>query len=83
MTGIPLHPLIVHFPIVLAVLLPISALVALWAIRKGATARRAWAAPLVIAAALAGSAFVATETGEGDEERVEDIVGDRASLWSP
>lgn len=78
MAGMPLHPLIVHFPIVLAVLLPISALVALWAIRKGATARRAWAVPLALAAALAGSAYVATETGEGDEERVEDIVGDRA-----
>jgi len=77
MTGIPLHPLIVHFPIVLAVLLPISAIVALWAIGKGTTPRRAWAVPLAFSAALALSAWVATETGEGEEERVEEIVGDR------
>lgn len=40
MFGIPLHPLVVHFPGVLAVLLPISVVIALWVIRKGATPRR-------------------------------------------
>ena len=72
--GIPLHPLVVHFPIVLAVLLPISAVVALWAIRKGATPRKAWAVPFAVAAALAASAWVATETGEAQEDRVERVV---------
>ena len=62
--GVPLHPLVVHFPIVLSVLLPISALVALWAIRKGTTPRWAWALPVAVAAALTASAYVATETGE-------------------
>lgn len=78
MTGIPLHPLVVHFPIVLAVLLPVFALAALWTIGKGATPRRAWLLPLAAAAALAASAFVATQTGEGEEDRVERVVGDRA-----
>ena len=77
MFGIPMHPLVVHFPIVLAVLLPISVLVALWAIRKGATPRRIWAVPLSFALALAVSAWVATQTGEAQEERVEDVVGER------
>ena len=72
--GIPLHPLVVHFPIVLSVLLPISVLGALWAIRKGTTARKAWALPLALAAALAASAYVATETGENEEDRVERVV---------
>ena len=74
MFGIPLHPLVVHFPIVLAVLLPISVLVALWAIRKGATSRRVWPVPLAVAAALTVSAWVATRTGEAQEDRVERVV---------
>ena len=74
MSGIPLHPLVVHFPVVLAVLLPISVLVALLLIRKGATARRVWSLPVAIAAALAVSAWVATETGESQEDRVERVV---------
>jgi uncharacterized membrane protein len=74
MFGIPLHPLVVHFPIVLAVLLPISAGVALWAVRKGATPRKAWAVPVAVAAALTLSAWVATQTGQAQEDRVEDVV---------
>lgn len=74
MFGIPLHPLVVHFPIVLAVLLPISIVVALWAIRKGATARRVWSVPVAVAAALTLSAWVATQTGESQEDRVERVV---------
>ena len=64
MLGLPLHPLVVHFPIVLAVLLPIFAAGALLVIRRGTTARRAWALPVLAAAALTASAWVATETGE-------------------
>jgi uncharacterized membrane protein len=74
MFGIPLHPLVVHFPIVLVVLLPISIFVALWAVRKGATARRVWSVPVALAATLTLSAWVATETGESQEDRVERVV---------
>jgi len=74
MFGIPLHPLVVHFPIVLAMLLPISVVVALWVVRKSATPRRAWAVPLTVAAALTLSAWAATETGESQEDRVERVV---------
>ena len=78
MFGIPLHPLVVHFPIVLAVLLPISALVALLLVRRGTTARRAWAVPLAVAAALSVSAFAATQTGGQEEDRVERVVSEDA-----
>lgn len=74
MFGIPLHPLVVHFPIVLAVLLPISAIAALWAVRKGATPRKAWAVPVAFAAALTLSSWVAVQTGEAQEDRVERVV---------
>jgi predicted membrane protein DUF2231 len=78
MSGIPLHPLVVHFPIVLAVLLPISVVGALWAVRKGATARRVWALPVALAATLTLSAWVALDTGEDQEDRVENVVGKAA-----
>lgn len=72
----PLHPAVVHFPIVFAVLLPIVVGVALWAIRRGARPARAWAIPLALAAALLLSAFVAIRTGEAEEDRVENLVGE-------
>lgn len=74
----PLHPAVVHFPMVLVVLLPIAALIALWAIRRGRVARWAWATPLALAAALALSSFVALRTGEAEEERVERVVAESA-----
>ena len=74
----PLHPAVVHFPVVLAVLLPISAVVGLWAIRRGAGRLQAWSIPVVLALALTASGWVAMETGEAEEERVEDVVGEQA-----
>jgi hypothetical protein len=78
MLPVPLHPAVVHFPIVLAVLLPISAVVAVWAIRRGAAPLRAWAVPAALAVALTGSAWVALETGESEEDRVEAFVPEAA-----
>lgn len=78
----PLHPAVVHFPIVLAILAPLFALGAFWAIRRGADTRRAWAIPTAILAALALSAFVATRTGEGEEERVEDVLASEGPIHS-
>jgi uncharacterized membrane protein len=75
----PLHPAVVHFPIVLRVLLPFVAAGALWAIRRGARPARTWAVPVAAAAALTLSSWVAVETGEGEEEKVEPVVAE-ASL---
>lgn len=73
----PLHPAVVHFPIVFAALLPISAALALWAIRRGTPPLHAWAFPLVLSIGLVASSWVALETGEAQEERVESIVGEQ------
>jgi uncharacterized membrane protein len=73
----PLHPAVVHFPIVLAFLLPLFAIGALVAIRKGARPLRAWSLPLVVGAALTLSSWVAIETGEDQDERVERIVAEQ------
>jgi uncharacterized membrane protein len=73
----PLHPAVVHFPVVLALLLPIFAFGALWTIRRGARPRRAWGIPLALAGALLLSTWVAIQTGDAQEERVEQVVADQ------
>jgi uncharacterized membrane protein len=73
-----LHPAVVHFPIVLMFLLPVAAVVALWAIGHGSRAVRAWMIPLTLAGALTFSSWVAVETGERDEDRAADAAGERA-----
>lgn len=72
----PLHPAVVHFPIVLMFVLPLSMLAAIWVIRRGARANRAWLVPVAFAAGLFASAWVSLETGEEQEERVERVVPD-------
>ena len=62
----PIHPLVVHFPLVLVVLLPLFAAGTLWVIRRGARARRAWLLPVALAGAVTASAFIALRTGEAD-----------------
>ena len=73
----PLHPAVVHFPIVLAFLLPLFAIGALVAIRRGARPLRAWSLPLALAAALTLSSWVAVQTGEAQDERVERVVAEQ------
>jgi uncharacterized membrane protein len=74
----PLHPAIVHFPIVLAVLLPVAAVAGLVAVKRGAATRAAWAPVLAVAALLAVSSWVAVQTGEAEEEAVERVVPESA-----
>lgn len=70
----PLHPAIVHFPVVLAVLFPLVVGGALWAIHRSAAPRRAWALAVLAAAALTASAGLAVQTGRAQEDRVEAVV---------
>lgn len=73
----PLHPAVVHFPIVLMTFLPLAALGALWALRRGAAPLRAWAVPVAVAGALTLSAWASLETGQDQEEKAEDVVGEQ------
>ncbi len=70
----PLHPAVVHFPIVLTFLLPLAALGALWHRRQYPGARGAWMLTTALAGALTASAWLAVQTGERDEEGVERVV---------
>lgn len=73
----PLHPAVVHFPVVLGTLLPLVIVAALLVIGRGTPARSAWGWVMAVAAALAVSSVVAVRTGEPEEERVEDVVPER------
>jgi hypothetical protein len=73
----PLHPAVVHFPIVFMMLLPVAAIGALWAVRRGGRVLLAWAFPVATAAALAASSWAAVETGEDVADRAEDVVGEQ------
>lgn len=74
----PLHPAIVHFPVVLALFLPPLALWALLLILRGRSARRTWARVVLAAGLLSLSAWAAVETGEEQEEAVESVVPESA-----
>ena len=72
----PLHPAIVHYPIVLATLLPLAAVVALILIAKGGHTRKTWAFVVVLSAMLALASYVAVKTGELEEDVVEEVVAE-------
>jgi TRAP-type uncharacterized transport system fused permease subunit len=73
----PLHPAIVHLPIALALLVPAFALLAALAIHLKAVPSRTWIGVLLLQVALVGSGWMAAETGEEQEERVEEVVAER------
>ncbi|MEE8314674.1 MAG: DUF2231 domain-containing protein [Myxococcota bacterium] len=70
----PLHPAIVHLPIALALLIPVFSILGILAIRSDLLPRRVWWGVVLLQALLAGSAWLATETGENEEERVERVL---------
>lgn len=71
------HPKVVHLPMALAVLMPLVAGGVLFAWWQGWFDRRVWIMVLLLQAALVGSGFVAMNTGEAEEERVEEIVAEQ------
>ena len=73
----PLHPAVVHFPIVLMTFLPLAVLGALWALRRGVAPLRAWGVPTALAALLTLSAWAAVQSGEAGEEQAEQVVGEQ------
>lgn len=70
----PLHPMVVHFPVVLVVILPIFAIITALRARDSTRPAKAWALTAVLAAALFVSAFTAVRTGQDQEDRVEEVV---------
>jgi uncharacterized membrane protein len=73
----PLHPAVVHLPLALAVVIPILTVLGTLLIHGGFLPPRTWAVVVLLQALLVGSAWLAMETGEDQEERVEEIVAER------
>ncbi|MFQ5483131.1 MAG: DUF2231 domain-containing protein [Nitrospinaceae bacterium] len=76
MLDLPLHPIAVHFPIVLGAILPLLGFLLWWAIRKEHLEPKVWILVAVLAFSYAASATVAAELGEDDEEKVEKVVAE-------
>ena len=74
MNGLPLHPLVVHIPIALSALMPLLSIGLLISWWRGWLPQRAWWVAAVFQVILVGGSFIAMETGEGDEETVEEVV---------
>lgn len=74
---LPLHPLVVHLPLALAVLVPMLAAFALLVWWRGwPSGRRAWGLVAALQALLVLGALVALRTGQAEEERVEAAVAE-------
>lgn len=74
----PLHPAVVHLPIALTLLVPVFTVGTLIAIRRGARPLRAWGITTALLATLSLSAWVSLETGDDEEEKVEQVVPETA-----
>jgi uncharacterized membrane protein len=77
MFNLPLHPLVVHFPIVLGTLLPIFGILVWWGIKQKVVPQKAWSLVVIFAFVYTVSSLVAVELGEKDEEIVEKIISER------
>lgn len=72
----PLHPAVVHLPMALAVLIPALALLGAWLIHKSFLPARSWILIVFLQMLLVGSGWLALETGEDEEDRVERVVSE-------
>ena len=70
----PLHPVIVHIPLVLAGVVPLVVGWLSWRAIRGGASRRAWAVALALQAVVLGGALIALDTGGDEEERALQVV---------
>ncbi len=75
----PLHPLIVHIPLVLCGLTPIVAGFLAWQTWRGRGSRRAWLVALALQLVIVGGVLIAIDTG-GDEAGVVHSVVPRDAI---
>jgi uncharacterized membrane protein len=75
-TGLPLHPVVVHLPMALAVLIPILSFGVIWWAARSPSAFAAWKIVIAAYVILIGTGLIAMKTGENEEEVVESKVGE-------
>ncbi|MGV7221274.1 MAG: DUF2231 domain-containing protein [Nitrospinales bacterium] len=77
MFDLPLHPIVVHFPIVLGFIIPVASLLIWWGIKKNLLQQNFWAVIIAIVFVYGASALIAVEMGEKDEDKVEKVVAEK------
>lgn len=75
MFELPLHPAVVHIPIGLAIVLPILTLLFLFLFYKNKLTKISWIFIFILQLFITAGGYVAIETGEDEEDRVEKVVG--------
>lgn len=71
---LPLHPIVVHFPIAITIILPILVLVFAFMIKANKMSHHAWLIIIGLQIVTTASGYYAMETGEDEEEQVERVV---------
>ena len=72
--SIPLHPMIVHFPLAITFLLPILIFLFVWFIKNKKMDKSSWLVIIFLQLSVVVTGYIAIETGENEEERVEKVV---------
>ena len=76
MSGLPLHPMVVHLPLALAVFAPILMGILTWGVVRGKWRASTWWLAVLLQAIVFVSALTAANLGERDEEAVETIIAE-------
>jgi uncharacterized membrane protein len=76
----PLHPAVVHIPIALAILMPVLSLGLLVAWWKQWLPGRVWFVAVALQGVLVLGTFAAAQTGEQEEDRVEEVLANEDLL---
>lgn len=78
-SGLPLHPIMVHMPMALVILLPVITLIAFFVFKKSEniTGKKMMVYVGIFHLFLTISTFISLETGEAEEDRVERVVAER------
>jgi uncharacterized membrane protein len=71
---VPVHPLIVHFPMALTFILPVLILVFAFMIKANKMTPKAWLIIVGLQLAVVISGYVSLETGETEEHNVEKVL---------
>ncbi|MGE3608707.1 MAG: DUF2231 domain-containing protein [Bacteriovoracaceae bacterium] len=73
----PLHPFVAHFPIAITFLMPILAIVFAILLKKNKMSPISWAIIVGLQLFVVATGYVALESGEEEEERVEKVVDEK------
>lgn len=72
--NVPFHPLIAHFPLILATLLPILVLIFAYMIKVEKMTPRGWVLIIGLQLVTTITGYIALETGENEEAAVQKVV---------